>query len=148
MDFSSWVHAAFGYVGLCFSSALCVPCLDLWFCFSLCERIFDFCLRNFALARATKGLCPLESRSLEKAGELFSFWCGSVGAVSLNIKSKRRTAKSASLFPPHHAKAKLSERLDSISSICYHQHIHRIFFTEYLHFFPIKIPSPRRIYYK
>ena len=27
--------------------------------------------------------CPLESRSLEKAGELFSFWCGSVVAVRL-----------------------------------------------------------------
>ena len=51
-------------------------------------------LRNFALARATKGLCPLESRSLEKAGELFSFWCGSVAAVPLNIKSKMNRIKA------------------------------------------------------
>ena len=32
---------------------LLVLCLDLWFCFSLCERIFNCCLRSFALARAT-----------------------------------------------------------------------------------------------
>ena len=83
-----WIVALF--LCICFLRSV------LWLIvfFSLCQRIFDCCLRSFALARATKGLCPLESRSLEKAGELFSFWCGSVGAVHLNIKSKSRTAKA------------------------------------------------------
>ena len=75
----SFLHAAFFICGFCavFGFFLCL-CLDLWFCFALCERIFDCGLRSFALARATKGLCPLESRSLRKAGELFIFGAGLV----------------------------------------------------------------------
>ncbi len=44
----SFLHAAFFYLRL-----LCVLCCDCWFCFALCERIFDCGLRSFALARAT-----------------------------------------------------------------------------------------------
>ena len=84
----------YGFAALCGAFALCVLCYGCCFCFSLCKRILNCCLRNFALARATKGLCPLESRSLEKAGELFSFWCGFGDAVPLNLKSKMNRTKS------------------------------------------------------
>ena len=64
------------------------------FSFLYVSEFFNCGLRSFALARATKGLCPLESRSLEKAGELFSFWCGFGDAVPLNLKSKMNRTKS------------------------------------------------------
>ena len=86
-----------GYVGLCFSSALCVPCLDLWFCFSLCERIFDFCLRNFALARATKrtklkskpSIALKNPAALERLANFFFWvrvcWCCSFYCFILSV---------------------------------------------------------------
>ena len=76
-----WVYTSFfccvDYDGLLFFSAcgffylrlLCVLCCDCWFCFALCQRIFDFCLRSFALARATS---PFQS---QRAGpQRFLVW--------------------------------------------------------------------------
>ena len=40
-------------------AALCVLCCDCWFCFALCERIFDCGLRSFAPAGATS---PFQSQ--------------------------------------------------------------------------------------
>ena len=54
MDFSSLVYAAFLICG--FVRCICYvrSVFGLTLFFSLCERIFDCCLRSFALARATK----------------------------------------------------------------------------------------------
>ena len=52
-----------------FLRLLCVLCCDCWLCFALCQRIFDFCLRSFALARATS---PFQS---QRAGpQRFLVW--------------------------------------------------------------------------
>ncbi len=45
-------------------AALCVLCCDCWLCFSLCQRIFNFCLRSFAPAGATSH-CPSPKRAAQ-----------------------------------------------------------------------------------
>ena len=55
MDYCFFSACGFFDLRLCaVHLAMCVLCCDCWLCFSLCKRIFDCCLRSFALARATK----------------------------------------------------------------------------------------------
>ena len=70
---------------------LCVLCLDLWFCFALCQRIFDCGLRNFAPAGATS---PFQS---QRAGPqrflvLVRIW----RCCSLEYKKQKENRKSSS----------------------------------------------------
>ena len=78
----------FFYLRLCaVHLALCVLCCDWCFCFSLCERIFDCCLRSFALARATS---PCQS---PRAGpQRFLVLVRVYGAVHLKTQSDDRFA--------------------------------------------------------
>ena len=114
------------YLRLCaVHLALCVLCCDWCFCFSLCERIFDCCLRSFALARATS---PFQS---QRAGpQRFLVWVRVCGCCALeNCKAKYPLPAwlaaqsiavedfvtvfvrlSASFFFPYPTKVKLSKK--------------------------------------
>jgi len=54
----------------------------------------------------------LESRSLRKAGELFSFWCGSGSLVHLKLKSKILLidVRINPFFPYYNIKKDFTER--------------------------------------
>ena len=74
-------------------AALCVLCLGLLFCFSLCKRIFNCCLRNFAPAGATS---PFQS---QRAGpQRFLVWvrvCGCCALENCNAKFPLTTLLAA-----------------------------------------------------
>ena len=71
---------------------LFVLCLDLWFCFSLCKRIFNCCLRSFALARATS---PCQS---PRAGpQRFLVWVRVCWCCALEYEKQ---AKNRGSVPP------------------------------------------------
>ena len=71
--------------------ATCVPCCDSRFFFSLCQRIFDFCLRSFAPAGATS---PCQS---QRAGpQRFLVWVRVCWCCVPEHKKQKENRKSSS----------------------------------------------------